>query len=67
MVHGWVIPVNLTPNSCKMKKGKATDLDNITAKHLQFCKAMLPCVLVKLFNLCISVGPVPGISISLII
>ena len=43
----------------KMKKGKAADLDNITAEHLQFCSAMLPCVLAKLFNLCISAGCVP--------
>jgi len=34
-------------------------LDNITAEHLQFCNAMLPCVLAKLFNLCISAGCVP--------
>jgi len=44
----------------KMKKAKASDLDSITAEHLQFCSAMLPCVLAKLFNLCISAGCVPA-------
>ena len=43
----------------KMNKGKAADLDNITSEHLQFWNAMLPCVLAKLFNLCISAGCVP--------
>jgi len=47
-------------------KGKAPDLDNTTNEHLQFCSAMLPCVLAKLFNLCISDGCVPKFFSSLI-
>jgi len=44
---------------CKMSKGKAADLDDITVEHLQFCSPILPCVLAKLFNLCLTVGRVP--------
>ena len=35
----------------KMKCGKAAGLDGITAEHLKYCNAILPCVLSKLFNI----------------
>lgn len=34
-------------------------MDSVSVEHLQFCSAMLPCILAKLFNLCISAGCVP--------
>jgi len=39
--------------------GKLADLDSITAEHLQYCSAMMSCVLAKLLNLCITAGCVP--------
>ena len=29
----------------KMKRGKAAGLDGVTTEHLQYCHAILPCVL----------------------
>ena len=43
-----------------MKRGKAAGLDGVTTEHLQYCHAILPCVLSKLFNLMIRVGHVPA-------
>ena len=43
----------------KMKKGKAADLDGITVQHLCYSSGILPCILSKLFNLCMTVGYVP--------
>jgi len=44
----------------KTKRGKAAGLDGVTTEHLQYCHAILPCVLSKLFNLMIRVGHVPA-------
>ena len=43
----------------KMKRGKAAGLEGVTTEHLQYCRAILPCVLAKLFNLMIRVGHAP--------
>ena len=43
----------------KMKRGKAPDLDGLTAEHLYFCSPILPCILAKLFNLCTIIRCVP--------
>jgi len=43
----------------KMRLGKAADLDIITVERLFYCHSLLPCVLVKLFNLMMDVGHVP--------
>ena len=37
-----------------MRRGKAAGLDSITSEHLQYCHALLPCVLSKLFNLMVT-------------
>lgn len=42
-----------------LKRGKAAGLDALTAEHLQFCHPILPCILSKLFNLCLTRGLVP--------
>jgi len=42
-----------------LKRGKAIDLDCLSAEHFQFCHPLLPTVLSKLFNVMISVGHVP--------
>ena len=38
-------------NISSLEKGKAASLDGLTARHLQFCHAVLSLTLVKLFNL----------------
>ena len=43
----------------RMKKGKAADLDGLTAEHLHFSNPILPSILAKFFNICISAGHVP--------
>lgn len=43
----------------RMNRGKAADLDGITVEHLCYSSGMLPYVLSKFFNLCMSVGYVP--------
>jgi len=43
-----------------MSRGKAAGLDGLTAEHLQFCHAILPCILAKLFNLMMRCGYVPA-------
>lgn len=43
----------------KMKRGKAAGLDGLTAEHLQYCHAILPCILAKLFNIMMHYGHVP--------
>jgi len=40
-------------------KGKAADLDGITIVHLYYSSGILPCILSKLFNLCMTAGHVP--------
>ena len=42
-----------------MKKGKAVDLDGITIEHLYYSSGILPCILSKLFNLCMIAAQVP--------
>jgi len=42
-----------------LKRGKAIDLECLSAEHFQFCHPLLPTVLSKLFNVMISVGHVP--------
>ena len=49
----------LVENVIQMKKGKAADLDGITVEHLCYINGILPCILSKLFNLCMTVGYVP--------
>ena len=43
----------------KLKFGKAAGLDGITAEHLKYCHAILPCVLSKLFNIMLANSHVP--------
>jgi len=43
----------------QMKKGKAADLDGITIEHLYYSSGILPCILSKLFNLCMIAAHVP--------
>ena len=50
----------LVENVIQMKKGKAADLDGITVEHLYcYSNGILPSILSKLFNLCMTVGYVP--------
>ncbi len=42
-----------------LKRGKAVDLDCLSAEHFHFCHPLLPTVLSKLFNIMISAGHVP--------
>ena len=43
----------------QMKKGKAADLDGITIEHLYYSSGIPPCILSKLFNLCMTAGHAP--------
>jgi len=43
-----------------LKRGKATGLDELTREHLQFSHPVVVSILVKLFNLFVSVGHVPA-------
>jgi hypothetical protein len=43
-----------------MKRGTAAGLDNLAAEHLQYCHALLPAVLAKLFNLIMLTGHIPS-------
>ena len=55
--------VELVENVIKdLKRGKAAGLDTLTAQHLQNAHYLLPCALVKLFNLIILYGYVPDSS-----
>jgi len=42
-----------------LKRGKAMDIDGLTAEHLQYCHTVLPVLLKKLFHLMISCSFVP--------
>jgi len=42
-----------------MKRGKAGDIDGISAEHLLFCHPCLPCLLAKLFQLMIFSSYIP--------
>ena len=42
-----------------MSRGKAAGLDGLTAEHLQYCDALLPAILAKLFNIMMCNGHVP--------
>jgi hypothetical protein len=44
----------------KLNRGKAAGLDGLTAEHLQYCHASLPCILAKLFNMMMRCGHVPA-------
>ena len=44
---------------CNMHRGKAAGLDGLSAEHLLYCHPLLPCILVKLFNLFLHHGHVP--------
>jgi len=44
----------------KMKRGKAAGLDGITTEPLNFCHALLPCVLSSMFNLMLLISHVPA-------
>jgi len=43
-----------------MKRGKAADLDSLTAEHLLFSHPILPCLLARLFNLILRCNYVPS-------
>lgn len=43
-----------------MKRGKAADLDGISAEHLQYSHCILSVVLSKLFNMMILISYVPA-------
>ena len=40
-------------NITELKRGKALDIDGLSAEHLQFCHPVLSVILQKLFNLMI--------------
>ena len=42
-----------------LKRGKAMNIDGLTAEHLQYCHSVLPVLLKKLFHLMISCSFVP--------
>ena len=51
-----------------LKRGKAMDIDGLTAEHLQFCHPVLPVILKKLFHLMINCSFVPdGFKYSYIV
>ena len=43
-----------------LKRGKAADLDNLTAKHILYSHPILPCLLGRLFNLILLCSYVPS-------
>ena len=43
----------------ELKRGKALDIDGLSAEHLQFCHPVLSVILQKLFNLMILCSFVP--------
>jgi hypothetical protein len=55
-----LIDIELVDNIIsQLKRGKAAGLDGLTAEHLQYSHPVLPCILSKLFNLCVFNGVVP--------
>ena len=58
--ESYNVDAELVENSIfGMKKGKAAGIDHITTEHLLHCHPILPCILAKLFNLCLSNRIVP--------
>jgi len=43
-----------------LKRGKAADLDNLTAEHILYSHPILPCLLARLFNLILLCNYVPS-------
>jgi len=43
----------------KLKRGKAADLDSLSAEHLIHCHPILSCILAKLFNLMLRCSYLP--------
>jgi len=53
--------VELVSNAIvKLKRGKAADLNNLTAEHFHYCHQIIATILCKLFNLILSSGRIPA-------